>query len=209
MQRIGVIGAGDHGLVVVDILLQGQSAGLPFLVVAIADERPVAGVKHLLGVPLVGDLDALARHDVDAVVVAVGDNRARRAVTESVRTRGWSLATVRHPSAIVARDVEIGEGVMLCAGCVVGPSARVLAGTILNTGCSIDHHNLVGPFAHIAPGAHLGGTVLVGEGAMVGIGATVLPGCRIGAWATVGGGATVVGDVAADTTVVGVPARPR
>ena len=48
---------------------------------------------------------------------------------------------------------------------------------------------------------------LLGEGADVGIGASVTQGNTIGAWSIVGAGAVVIGDVDADTTVVGCPSR--
>ena len=44
-------------------------------------------------------------------------------------------------------------------------------------------------------------------GASIGANATILPGITIGARAMVGAGAVVIRDVAADTTVVGNPAR--
>ena len=62
--------------------------------------------------------------------------------------------------------------------------------------------------AHIAPGAVLSGGVRVGAGAHIGVGATVRQGISIGEEAIVGAGAVVVRDVAARTTVAGVPAKP-
>jgi acetyltransferase-like isoleucine patch superfamily enzyme len=45
------------------------------------------------------------------------------------------------------------------------------------------------------------------DGCAIGAGATLLPGVKIGAGATVAAGAVVSKDVAAETTVMGVPAR--
>jgi acetyltransferase-like isoleucine patch superfamily enzyme len=50
--------------------------------------------------------------------------------------------------------------------------------------------------------------VQIGAGATVGSNVTVIQGLRIGAHAFVGAGAVVIRDVAASTTVVGVPAKP-
>jgi acetyltransferase EpsM len=207
MKRVAVIGAGGHGTVVIDILLQMQAAGAPLTVVAVADRRSELAGRQILGVPIVGYLDDLRQ--VDAVIVAVGDNQARQRLTTEVSRRGWASVTAVHPSSIIGRGSDISEGAMLCAGCIVGAESRIGAGAILNTASSADHHNEIGAFAHIAPGVRLGGEVTVGEGALIGIGATVLPGRRIGAWATVGAGAVATGDVGDGITVVGVPARPR
>jgi len=90
----------------------------------------------------------------------------------------------------------------------VNPCSTIGANVILNTGCSIDHHNQIGDHVHIAPGVHTGGTVKVGDGSLVGIGATIMPGLKIGARSIVGAGALVAEDVPSDVTVVGLPARP-
>lgn len=53
-----------------------------------------------------------------------------------------------------------------------------------------------------------GRDVHVGEGAWVGSGAILIGPCRIGAHAVVAAGAVVTADVAPETIVAGVPARP-
>ena len=162
--------------------------------------------QTVFGLKVLGRLDELARVPHDAVIVAIGDNRARAEVLG--RLRSENVVSAIHESTVVARSVEIGAGTMIGPGVVVNPLVRLGEGVILNTGCTVDHHGHIGSYVHVAPGAHLGGNVELGEGAFVGIGASIAPGVRVGAWAIVGAGAAVVSDVAAGTTVVGVPARP-
>jgi acetyltransferase-like isoleucine patch superfamily enzyme len=97
---------------------------------------------------------------------------------------------------------------MICAGVIVNPGSVIGANVILNTACTVDHHNHIRDHSHIAPGVHTGGEVEIGIGALIGIGATVMPRRRVGAWSTVGAGALVQRDVPAETVVVGVPAQP-
>jgi sugar O-acyltransferase (sialic acid O-acetyltransferase NeuD family) len=167
LERVVILGAGGHGLVVADILLRAH----------------------------------------DAVIIAIGNNRARARLFQQMQRRGARLAIARHPSAVIAPDVRIGPWTMICAGAIANPGSVIGASVLLNTGSTIDHHNEIGDAVHIAPGVHLGGRVVVGEGALVGIGATVMPGRTIGPWATVGAGACVTRDVPPGITVVGVPAR--
>ncbi len=52
------------------------------------------------------------------------------------------------------------------------------------------------------------GPVVLEDGCDIGVGAIILPGVTIGARAQVGAGAVVTRDVAAESVVAGVPARP-
>jgi len=141
------------------------------------------------------------------VVVAIGDNRRRQALTARLAAQGESFATIVHPAASVSPRAVLGAGCMVLAGAVINAATHVGEGVIVNTLASLDHHNTVGDFCHVAPGSHTGGNVTLAEGAFVGIGASILPQRTVGAWATVGAGATVIHDVPAHATVVGTPAR--
>lgn len=204
MQRILIVGAGGHAQVVADILLQAAGAGAP---VGFLDDNPASHRRALLGLPVLGAVADLARIPHDALVIAIGSNRARAALYGRLCAQGERFVPAVHPRAIIAPGVPVGAGAVVCAGAIVGTGSRVGANAILNTGCTVDHHNVIGDHAHVAPGVHLAGEVQVGEGAFIGIGAAVLPGRRVGAWSTVGAAALVRHDVPERATVVGVPAR--
>jgi acetyltransferase EpsM len=77
----------------------------------------------------------------------------------------------------------------------------------INIGCTVSHDAALEDFATLSPGVHLAGGVVAGAGCCVGTGANVIPRVRLGAWSIVGAGCTVIADVPADSTVVGVPGR--
>ena len=209
MTDVLVIGAGGHGLVVADILLRARDAGQQVRPVGFLDDDTALVGSTVLDLPVLGTWAQSQELGHDAVIVAIGDNGARRRVYEEATGRGERLATAVHPGAVVAPDVRLGDGVMVCAGAVVNPGTVIGENVILNTGCSVDHHNDIGAHAHIAPGVRLGGAVSVGEGALVGIGAIVIPGVSLGKGSTVGAGAVVIRDVPPGVTVVGNPAREQ
>jgi len=137
--------------------------------------------------------------------VAIGSNRIRHDIVTARPNAGW--VTIIDPAAILAGDVEIGEGSLIGMGACVQAGARIGRHAIVNTGAIVEHDCVVGDFAHVAPGAVLTGGVRIGEGGLVGAGAVILPGIQIGDWATVGAGAVVTRPVAADHVVTGSPAR--
>jgi sugar O-acyltransferase (sialic acid O-acetyltransferase NeuD family) len=142
--------------------------------------------------------------------VAVGEGAIRRAIVERCATLVPALRfpAVVHPAARLARGAVVEDGAFVAIGATVCADARIGSHALVNTNASIDHDCVIGAYASIAPNVALGGTVRVGTGAFIGIGASVLPNLTIGDDAIVGAGAAVIRDVAARTTVVGVPARP-
>jgi acetyltransferase EpsM len=206
--RIVVVCAGGQGAVVADILQRAHEAGSDAVPVGFVDDTP-----HLLGTAVLG-LDVLAPiaslRDIphDAVVVAVGDNRARRAMTERLLA-GERLATAIHPRACVAPSAIIGEGSVICAGAVVAPRVNIGRGVIINTKASVDHDSVVGDFAHVSAGATVGGQAHIGEETLIALGASVASRMTVGAGTIVGSGAVVVAHIPDDVVVFGVPARIR
>jgi maltose O-acetyltransferase len=112
--------------------------------------------------------------------------------------------------AAYGRNLVLGDGVYMNAGCVVLDTAPV----------SIGRNTMLGPAVHIYCADHAHGLeerrrgleralpVSIGEDVWIGGGAILLPGVTVGDGAIVGAGAVVTRDVAAGARVVGSPARP-
>jgi sugar O-acyltransferase (sialic acid O-acetyltransferase NeuD family) len=205
--RILIIGAGGHGRVVADALLEARRAGADVEPVGFLDDEASRVGQQYLSLRVVGGLDARARTPHDAVIVAIGDNVARARVMAAMEAAGERIAVSRHPTAIVAADVEMDAGSMISAGARIMTGSRMGRGVIVNTGAIVDHDARLGDYAHVAPGVVLGGDVAVGAGTLVGLGARVLPGVRLGTRVTIGAGSVVLADVPDGATYAGVPAR--
>jgi sugar O-acyltransferase (sialic acid O-acetyltransferase NeuD family) len=205
--RILIIGAGGHGRVVADALIESRRAGALVDPVGFLDDDASRIGRVYASIPVIGGLDARAQAPHDAVIVAIGDNATRARVIAAMDAAGERLAISRHPTAIVAPDVETGAGSMISAGARITTGTRLGRGVIVNTGAIVDHDATIGDSAHVAPGVVLGGDVVIGAGTLVGLGARVLPGVCIGKQVTIGAGAVVLADVPDGVTYAGVPAR--
>ncbi|RUW62062.1 sugar O-acetyltransferase [Mesorhizobium sp. M7A.F.Ca.US.008.03.1.1] len=106
-------------------------------------------------------------------------------------------------------NIFLGDGVFLNAGCTILDTApvRISKGTLLGPNvqiyCAEHHKEASGRQA----GLEIARPVEIGANAWIGGGAIILSGVSIGEGAIVGAGAVVTRDVAANTTVVGNPAR--
>ena len=201
-----IFGAGGHGKVVGEA---ADAACTHSLRGFLDDDREHWG-REIHGVPVRGDLDTLALLEDDAeVALGVGANADRAYLARTVIACGHRLATVVHPTAVLARGARVGPGSYIGPLAVVHADAELGRGVIVNSAAVIEHDVRVADWVHVSPRAALGGGVRVGEGAHVGLGAVVLPGLAIGPWAVLGAGAVLTHSLPARAVAVGVPARWR
>ncbi|HLX79280.1 MAG TPA: acetyltransferase [Burkholderiales bacterium] len=206
-QAVILIGAGGHARVLLDVL--GRCG------VAVAGLTDVDAGKHgklLAGVRVLGSDEVLGRHPPAKTILvnAMGSAESmslRQKVYERLKKEGYRFLTLVHPSAVIAPDAVLGEGVQVMAGAIVQPGVKIDANSILNTGAQVDHDCLIGAHVHLAPGATLSGSVTVGDGTHIGTAAAVVQCLRVGRGCLVGAGAVVTEDVADGERVAGVPAR--
>lgn len=197
MKRLAIIGASGHGKVIADVAERNGYDEIVFL-----DDNP--NVRECWGRLVVGKTSDVEIIDAD-VVVAIGNPVVRKRIQETIPSE--RLATLIHPGAVVAKDVELGSGTVVMAGAVINPGTRLGKGCIINTCSSVDHDCVVSDYAHIAVGAHLCGTVAIGEGTWIGAGATVVNNVSICSDCMIGAGTVVIKNIEISGTYIGVPAK--
>lgn len=209
-QRVLILGAGSHGRMLADYL----QAVSDYEVVGFTDASQETTGKSFSGIPVVGTdevvTDFWREGKIDCAIIGIGDaNLAGRVhLFEMLVEIGVPQLTYLHPMAFVAASAQLGSGTVIMPGSVVGPRARIGDNVVIYSGVVIEHDCVVGDHAFFGPGVVISGRVSLGKRAFLGAGSTVLPGLVIGEGATVAAGAVVVTDVAAGSTVAGVPAKP-
>lgn len=117
------------------------------------------------------------------------------------------FATLKHPTAVVSRNVRLGYGVVLMPGVIISPDVTIGNHTQLYANSFVGHDTRVGDFCFIANNASVGGAITVEEGVHIGSNCSIRERITLGKWSIVGLGSVVLKDVEPFTTVAGNPAR--
>ena len=203
---IVVIGASGHAKVIIDIIEREGAYRIAGLIDSYKELH-----TQVMGYEILGREDSLpalvTEGRILGGIVAIGHNWMRSQMVQRIRelAPGFVFVNAIHPSAQIARDVELGCGVAIMAGVSVNPGCRIGDFCFLNTNASVDHDNVLEEFSCLQPNAATGGNVRVGAFTAVSMGATVIHGVTIGPHTVIGAGATVLRDVPGLVVAYGTP----
>ncbi len=157
-----ILGAGGHGRCIAELAIQlEQYAQIAFL-----DDSWQADTCR--NTKIIGRMDSLEDHKIFThAVVGIGNNSVRKILHQRLLEEGFELATLVHPAAWVSPSAQLGKGCVIFAGVVIGPTARLGDGVIVNCNATVDHDGIVEDFAHLGVGVQLAGECHIGQGAFV------------------------------------------
>jgi len=199
-----IVGTGGHSRVVADAALESG-----FQLIGFVDLSYKGSEEDILGFPVLGGRDVLDGFDSGQTLisVAVGNNCQRAECYFELKRLGFSFASIIHPTAVLSKHIEIGEGCFINSNVVVNAGVVIGNNCIVNTGSIIEHECMIGDSSHIGPGVRVGGRTSIGRNSFVGIGSSVIEYIDIGDDVIVGAGSVVINDIIEKTTVVGIPAK--
>ena len=209
-KRVVIIGAGGHAREVADLFRHQAHNGRGVSPLGFVVESGHPAPETCYDLPILGDwswFDSADRRDIP-VICAVGDPAVRKRLVQRAIELGLGFTTAVSPLAYVAPTACIDQGAMIFPYAVISTRVSVGHHSIINAASTISHDGKISDFVTISPGVHVAGNVSIGEGCFLGIGANVIERVSIDSWTIVGAGATVVNDLPASVTAVGIPARP-
>lgn len=208
MKKIAIYGAGGFGR---EVAWLAESCDGQYEVACFVDDDPGLIGKTLNGIPVVDFAGLQQRFAGIRVVAATGSPVVRQAVVEKLLEGGFIAEQLIHPRNEMSRWLDIGEGAVICGGCIVTTNVWMGKQVQINLGCTIGHDVVMGDYTTLAPGVHVSGWVHFGKRVYVGTGAVFINGTEenpliLGDDVVIGAGACVTRSIDCGTWG-GVPAR--
>ncbi|UUC47028.1 acetyltransferase [Flavobacterium cerinum] len=209
MKNIAIIGAGGFGREVKTILDDINAREPEFQFVGFYDDGVAKGTI-VNGYPVLGGVEELnAVSEPLCIAMGIGDPKLKMKIVGKINNSNIQYPTIVHPGAIIGKDdVTIGQGTIICAGCILTCNINIGAFVTLNLMCTVGHDTRIEAFSSFMPAVNISGEVLINEKVYVGTGAKIINQLEIGTETIVGAGAVVSRSLPEKCTAVGIPAKP-
>lgn len=209
MKKIVIIGAGGFGREVLDVFDALNEVKPTYNVLGfIVDEGYEAPGTIINDKPVLGDMRWFKgkAKEVEAIC-AVGFPEVRREMVERAKEYDIKFCSIIHPNVVRTKWIEMGDGVVITAGCILTNQVKIGNHVIINLDCTVGHDTRIADYVTLSPSVNVSGNVRIDEGANIGTGVTLIPKVHVGEWSVVGAGAMVLKNVPANTTSFGNPSK--
>ncbi len=209
-RNLVILGTGRQGRHILDVC-----TNLGVEVVGFLDDTRAQG-ETVNGVPVLGGFDTLTRPESIAeadyeadYIVGLGDNVARRRLSDEIEQHGGKLARIVDPSCFISPSAEIGNAVFISSFSLVSANARIGRNAQIGAHCLVGADCVLEDDVFFGPGCTLTAGCRIGEGAFLGAGTVVIGPARVGRHSVIGAGATVLSDIPDRVLAVGTPATVK
>lgn len=205
--KLAIYGTGGSAVDVYDMVTLCPSLRTAWDGIVFIDDFKEAGEFN--GCPMMPFNAFCETYDVDSVRILItpGEPKAREMLMNRVCERGYQLATLVHPLALVSPSAHIGVGVLIQENVAVCAGATIEDNVWINGKAIVGHDVTIGKNSVICSFSIVSGHTLVGECCYIGISSAVRDHITIGDHSIISMGAAVMKNVRQKMIVMGNPAR--
>lgn len=208
MKDIVIVGAGGFGREVLWLINEINKVEPTYKILGFIDDF-VKQNHYIKPYEVLGGVDYLNTLNEVSAVIAIGYPINKRDIVQRVTNQKITYPNLVFPGVIHADDLDLGKGVVICAGATLTVNIKIADFVSIHTGVTVGHDTVINPFSTVLPGCNVAGNVNIGHSTMVGTGSRIIQGLSIGDESIIGAGAVVLQDIQDNVVAVGVPATIR
>lgn len=211
-KKLIIIGAGGNGLVARSTVHDINKRQKEWEFMGYLDDNKSGKVK---GGEVIGDVSTsdvekyIGQNNVYFVntLISASISKSMADRLDNIGIPAERFANIVHPTSVVSKYANIGNGVCIHPFVSVGPDVSIENHVQIYANSLIGHGSTMKRYSYIANNACVGAHVRLETGAYLGTNSSTLENISIGEWGLVGMGAVVIDDVEPYTKVAGNPAK--
>lgn len=207
-KALGIYGSGGFGREIYDTAVRSNEINKTWNNIFFIDDFKKNNFKindaHVLSFQ---EMTKSYQTDEINLVVAVGEPSLREKLYNKIKTSKYKLTNIIDPSVIVSPYSHIGNGVIICAGCIIANNAVLEDNVCINVNSIIGHDIHISESCSISSNVNIGGSTFIDKKTYIGMGAMIKENLKIGSDTIIGMSSVVYHNIKDSVIAVGNPAR--
>lgn len=211
MKKIIIIGGKGNGETIASLIEDINEAKPTWDLLGFFNDVDSSG-EEIFGYPVIGcpeDMASTKFKDVYFIYALIslpyGKNNSERLEQFDIPIERF--ATLIHPTALISKNTEIGNGVAIMPMVHVRQNVKIGNHVTLLYGASVGHDTTIENYSFIGNNAILGSYNKVRKGVFIGTNATTIEKVILDNWCVVGIASVVIRNVSSEIVVAGHPAK--
>lgn len=203
MKDLIIIGCGSHASELIDYIeyINQFTSTVKYNIKGVIDNTKKYYEHYNYQYKFLGSID---NHIIDPnayYVLGIGNISIRTKVLNQFKLKNAKFTGIIHPTALISKTANIGEGTVISHNVSIGPKATIGSFNVINSRCTIGHDACVGTNNFLSPQVVLGGFAKIGNQNLLGTNSCLIPEVEIGNQNKIMAGMTITQKVYDDETV--------
>jgi acetyltransferase-like isoleucine patch superfamily enzyme len=163
-----------------------------------------AAIDHLKEI---GEKACNSQKEIGVFLADTNQYRRERIFSICSGIKGVKILKWIDPNSSISEGAIIGEGSIIFPNCHIGYKTEIGKSVLMQSRCTIEHHNHIDDFANINPGLLTGGNTYIGKRTEIHIGVTAINRIFIGHDCRIGAGSLVLNNCESEHLHYGTPCK--
>ncbi|MBC8344447.1 MAG: NeuD/PglB/VioB family sugar acetyltransferase [Bacteroidetes bacterium] len=211
MQELVILGAGENGVLVTDVVKDINSKKVTFKIIGFLDDDEKKLGAEIAGYPVMGRMNTWRSYKkavfTSPLVSSPKKNHLKKVIVSNLGIEKSRFVNIISPDVVFFRSVSVGLGNLILSSAQFQSNITLGSYNYVSNNSVIGSNAFLEDYVNISNSASIQGGVRIGEGAYIGANSSIIGYTSVGKWAIVGMGSVVLQDVKDYEIVAGNPAR--
>lgn len=208
MKSIIIYGSGGLARETVELIEDINEAEPTWQIKGYIDDFKGENGEVINGYRILGTSEVLKNlTDPTYIVLAMSDPSAKEKIYQTIIKYNLRFATLKHPTAKIARNAIVGEGSIIGIDCILSPGVVLGSHVFLNMRTVIGHDTVIRDYVSCLVNCIIAGNVVIDEGAFLGSNCVIMEKKMVGKGSKVSMGSIVDFDVEDGCVVMSRPSK--
>lgn len=187
--RYLIVGNGDYAVMISNYFKNTMNVRVDGFTV----KKDIITKETINGMPVIPAEDIQKRYSPDncRLIMGIGYrnmNQIKQKEFQRYKDKGYDFVNYIHPTAIIEKDVVIGEGNNIFEGVIIQSGVRIGNANLIYGGVCVSHGVIMGSFNSLSVKACIAGCTHVGNNCFIGANSTVRDHITVADYTLVGAG---------------------